>query len=892
MLFKYFKNFFISRNEKILNKLYKIVEKINLLESKYQKYSDKELKNQTFIFKNELKKKKSLNDILIESYAVVRESSKRVFGMRHFDVQLLGGIVLHQNCIAEMKTGEGKTLTSTLPIYLNSLEGKGVHVVTMNDYLAKRDAEKNQELFNFLGLTVGLNSSNISIKLKQKAYNSDITYGTNNEYGFDYLRDNMIFHKKNRIQRNLNYALIDEVDSILIDESRTPLIISGEAKESAELYNKINFIVKHLIEQKKGDSYDFSGGDFSIDEKSRQIYLTEKGLTKVENLLIKNKILKMNESLYSLKNLKLMHYIISALKAHKLFIKNIDYLVKNNEIIVVDEHTGRIVKGRRWSEGLHQSIEAKEKVPINNENKTLASITFQNYFRLYQKLSGMTGTAKTESFEFYNIYNLDTVVIPTHTPMIRKDYSDVIFLTEKEKLEAIIKDIKKCVLKKQPVLVGTISIEKSEKISFQLKKNGIKHNVLNAKFHDQEAKIISQAGSLGAVTIATNMAGRGTDIVLGGALNIKNFSTKKAQIKKNLKKYLKKKKKWKKFHSLVLSVGGLHVIGTERHESRRIDNQLRGRAGRQGDIGSSRFYISMEDFLMRIFISDNIIFLLRKLGMKYGDSIQHSWVNKAIANAQKKVEIRNFEMRKQLLEYDNVINEQRKVIYAQRNNLINSNDITKIIRKISKDVFCNFLNKFFNDKKYKYYSKEIFLKNIENSLKKNFDLQCSFNFFHIKKNIFLEKNNILKLIIENFKLKQLNQESLIGKKNIRSLEINIMLSSLDIFWQDHLSSMDYLKQGINLRGYAQKDPIQEYKKESFLIFSEMLDLIKYDVIKKISLLKINSKNFLIDLKNLKKKIKFYYEKTKKNDNFFVFQRNKLCFCNSGKKYKHCHGVFK
>ncbi|WP_339043221.1 preprotein translocase subunit SecA [Buchnera aphidicola] len=907
MFFNFFKKIFSNRNDRILMKLNLMVEKINNLEKIYKNFTDEKLKKQTKIFKKRLQNKESLDNLLVEAYATVRESSKRIFGLRHFDSQILGGIVLNNQCVAEMKTGEGKTLTSTLPAYLNALSGKGVHIITMNDYLSKRDSKKNKFLFEFLGLTIGLNLPDLSISSKKKAYNSDITYGTNNEFGFDYLRDNMVLSKKNQVQRELNYALIDEVDSILIDESRTPLIISGEEDDYSKLYIHINKIIKNLIQQNSEDTEDFIGsGDFFLDEKSKQVYLTERGLIKIEKILVERNIMDQKESLYSSKNIKLLHYITSALKAHRLFIKDVDYLVKNKEIVIVDEHTGRVMQGRRWSDGLHQAIEAKENLLIKNENKTLASITFQNYFRLYKKLSGMTGTAYTESYEFRTIYNLDTIVIPTNKPMIRKDYSDLVYLTEKEKIEAIIKDIKRCYLRKQPVLVGTVSIEKSEIISNFLSKLKIKHNVLNAKFDKKEAEIISQAGKLGAVTIATNMAGRGTDIILGG--NFDDQFKKKNNSKKIFKeKFFFENKKWKKDHRLVLSVGGLHVIGTERHESRRIDNQLRGRSGRQGDVGSSRFYVSMEDSLMRIFASKKLITIMRKFGMKYGDSIENSLVNIAISNAQKKVENMNFDIRKQLLEYDNIIDEQRKVVYKQRNILINKNEISKTIKIITKDVFLLVINKFLDIRDLNKIKKSLI--QLEKYLLKKFKMNIQFlNFSKIENNKI--KSFILDQILKKFKINYFIKEHLIGSKNMRNIEKSIMLKKLDFFWQEHLSEMEYLRQGIHLRGYAQKDPKLEYKRESFIIFSNMLESLKYEVILQLSRISFSNFDpygskevdykFSINPKYFKKARRFLKKNTNfnldysynLNDKNFSFSRNSLCSCNSGKKYKHCHGSLK
>lgn len=872
MFIKFLAKIFSNRNDRILKKFKNIVSSINQLEEKFKKLSDKKLQENTKLFRIRLKNGENLDDLLPESFATVREASRRVFNMRHFDVQILGGIVLNKQCIAEMRTGEGKTLTSTLPSYLNALTGRGVHIVTMNDYLAERDAKKNAPLFEFLGLTVGLNLSEMSFIDKKKAYLCDITYGTNNEYGFDYLRDNMVFSSEERVQRELNYALVDEVDSILIDEARTPLIISGPSEDSSFLYKEINKLAPSLICQKKEDSDKFHGnGHFSIDEKSKQIYLTERGLVEIEKVLLDQKLIKKEESLYSSNNIILMHHVISALRAHHLFTRNIDYLVKDNNVVIVDEHTGRTMPGRRWSDGLHQAIEAKENVAIKNENQTLASITFQNYFRLYKKIAGMTGTAATESFEFSSIYNLDTVIIPTNKPMIRKDMSDLVYMTEEEKINAILKDIQNCIKKNQPVLVGTISIEKSEMISKKLKKLNIKHNVLNAKFHAREAEIIAQAGKPKSVTIATNMAGRGTDIVLGGSLE--------SQLEKNicLDKVKKIKISWKKQHDLVVLSGGLHIIGTERHESRRIDNQLRGRSGRQGDSGSSRFYLSMEDSLMRIFASDKITSMMRKLGLSFNEAIEHPWVTKAIENAQKKVENRNFDIRKQLLEYDDVCNEQRRVIYAQRNKLIDSENIQQTIYDILKDVLYNTIKTHIN---FNFPKNRSNILDLEKKLNAEFNLNISIQDW-LKKDPDIKKESIIKKIISIAKKNYLNKEIEIGVSNIRMIEKSIMLQILDSLWKEHLSAMDYLRQGIHLRGYAQKDPKQEYKRESFNMFSNMLELLKYEVISFLSKLDLSyiKRNFNLNI----------------NNNSFILNndpkigRNTPCFCGSGKKYKYCHG---
>ena len=680
---------FGSRNDRILKKINKANKHINALETELQALSDAEIQAKTAELKNKLATGSTLDSLLSEAFAVVREASVRVYGMRPFDVQLTGATVLHQGKIAEMRTGEGKTLTSTLATYLNAITGRGVHVITVNDYLAKRDADWSRELFSFLGLTVGCNIPGLSHEEKRAAYACDITYGTNNEFGFDYLRDNMAFSPEDRVQRELHYAVIDEVDSILIDEARTPLIISGAADDSSALYKQINALVPKLAQQDKEDEEGVEGdGHFTIDEKGKQVYLTEKGQIFVEELLIQAGILAPEQSLFSSANIALLQHVNSALKAHKLFTKDVDYIVKDGEIVIVDEHTGRTMEGRRWSEGLHQAVEAKEGVKIQNENQTLASITFQNYFRLYEKLGGMTGTADTEAFEFQHIYGLETVVIPTNRGMVRKDMPDLIYMTVEEKYDAIIQDILGCVERGQPVLVGTVSIENSELLSNVLKKQKIKHKVLNAKFHEQEAEIIAQAGLPSAVTIATNMAGRGTDIVLGGNLQVELAGVEdEAKIQTITAA-------WQTRHDAVIASGGLHIIGTERHESRRIDNQLRGRAGRQGDAGSSRFYLSLDDALMRIFASEKMGNMMKRLGMEKGEAIEHPWVSRAIENAQRKVEGRNFDIRKQLLEYDDVANDQRKVIYEQRNELLDEGDIGETITAIRSDVIDEVISQY------------------------------------------------------------------------------------------------------------------------------------------------------------------------------------------------------
>lgn len=887
---------FGSRNDRTLRRMRKNVEVINRLEPEMEKLSDEELKAKTDEFRTRLEQGETLERLLPEAFAVVRESSKRVFGMRHFDVQLIGGMVLNERCIAEMRTGEGKTLTATLPAYLNALTGRGVHVVTVNDYLAQRDAENNRPLFEFLGLSVGINLPGMPAPAKREAYAADITYGTNNEYGFDYLRDNMAFSPEERVQRKLYYALVDEVDSILIDEARTPLIISGPAEDSSELYTQVNMIIPHLIRQEKEDSDTFHGeGHFSVDEKSRQVNLTERGLVLVEELLVKEGIMEEGESLYSPANIMLMHHVTAALRAHVLFTRDVDYIVKDGEVIIVDEHTGRTMHGRRWSDGLHQAVEAKENVAIQNENQTLASITFQNYFRLYEKLAGMTGTADTEAFEFSSIYKLDTIVVPTNRPMIRKDLPDLVYMTEQEKIDAIIEDIKARTGKGQPVLVGTISIEKSEVVSHALEKAGIKHNVLNAKFHAMEADIVAQAGQSGSVTIATNMAGRGTDIVLGGS-----WQAEIAHLEDPDEEQIAAiKAAWQTRHDAVLAAGGLHIIGTERHESRRIDNQLRGRSGRQGDAGSSRFYLSMEDALMRIFASERVSNMMRKLGMKPGEAIEHPWVTKAIANAQRKVESRNFDIRKQLLEYDDVANDQRRAIYSQRNELLDVSDISETINSIRVDVFKVTIDSYIPPQSLE----EMWdTEGLEQRLKNDFDLDMPIKEWLDKEPELHEetlRERIFQQAIEAYQRK----EEVVGGEVMRNFEKGVMLQTLDSLWKEHLAAMDYLRQGIHLRGYAQKDPKQEYKRESFSMFAAMLESLKYEVISTLCKVQVRMPEEIEALEQQRREEAerlalqqqlSHQEEDSLNAGSPVqaerkIGRNDPCPCGSGKKYKHCHG---
>ncbi|MBI0216051.1 preprotein translocase subunit SecA [Yersinia pestis subsp. pestis] len=871
------------------------------MEPDIEKLTDTELRAKTDEFRERLAKGEVLENLIPEAFAVVREASKRVFGMRHFDVQLLGGMVLNERCIAEMRTGEGKTLTATLPAYLNALSGRGVHVVTVNDYLAQRDAENNRPLFEFLGLSIGINLPNMTAPAKRAAYAADITYGTNNEFGFDYLRDNMAFSPEERVQRQLHYALVDEVDSILIDEARTPLIISGPAEDSSEMYIRVNKLIPKLIRQEKEDSDSFQGeGHFSVDEKSRQVHLTERGLILIEQMLVEAGIMDEGESLYSPANIMLMHHVTAALRAHVLFTRDVDYIVKDGEVIIVDEHTGRTMQGRRWSDGLHQAVEAKEGVEIQNENQTLASITFQNYFRLYEKLAGMTGTADTEAFEFSSIYKLDTIVVPTNRPMIRKDLADLVYMTEQEKIGAIIEDIRERTANGQPVLVGTISIEKSEVVSAELTKAGIEHKVLNAKFHAMEAEIVSQAGQPGAVTIATNMAGRGTDIVLGGS-----WQSEIAALEDPTEEQIAAiKAAWQIRHDAVLASGGLHIIGTERHESRRIDNQLRGRAGRQGDAGSSRFYLSMEDALMRIFASDRVSGMMRKLGMKPGEAIEHPWVTKAIANAQRKVESRNFDIRKQLLEYDDVANDQRRAIYSQRNELLDVSDVSETINSIREDVFKTTIDSYIPTQSLE----EMWdIEGLEQRLKNDFDLDMPIaKWLEDEPQLHEEtlRERILQQAIETYQRK----EEVVGIEMMRNFEKGVMLQTLDSLWKEHLAAMDYLRQGIHLRGYAQKDPKQEYKRESFAMFAAMLESLKYEVISVLSKVQVRMPEEVealeVQRREEAERLARQQQLSHQTDNSALMSeeevkvanslerkvgRNDPCPCGSGKKYKQCHG---
>jgi preprotein translocase subunit SecA len=890
MFVKLMTKMFGSRNDRLLKQMKKEVSKINALEPVIEALSDEELKLKTVEFRERLAKDETLDSMLPEAFAVVREASKRVFGMRHFDVQMIGGMVLNDGKIAEMRTGEGKTLTATLPSYLNALTGKGVHVITVNDYLATRDADWCRPLFEFLGMTVGCNVAGMAGADKQAAYNSDITYGTNNEFGFDYLRDNMAFSPEERTQKALNFAVIDEVDSILIDEARTPLIISGQAEDNSDLYRKINLVVPSLEQQEEEDKEgEESTGDYTIDEKAKQIYLTERGQIHIEEIMNEKGLIEDGDSLFSASNITLLHHVMAALRAHNLFQKDVDYIVKDDEIVIVDEHTGRTMEGRRWSEGLHQAVEAKEGVNIQNENQTLASITFQNFFRIYEKLSGMTGTADTEAFEFNHIYGLETVVIPTNQPMVRKDLSDLIYLTAEEKYEAILEDIKDCVERGQPVLVGTISIEISEFLSDFLRKAKIKHKVLNAKFHQQEAEIVADAGKVGAVTIATNMAGRGTDIVLGG-----NFDAIVAKLNNPSEEQIAAtKEEWKIQHDKVLELGGLHIVATERHESRRIDNQLRGRSGRQGDAGSTRFYLSMEDGLMRIFASERISNMMRKLGMERGEAIEHPWVTRSIENAQRKVEGRNFDIRKQLLEFDDVSNDQRKVIYEQRNELMDESDIADVIKNIRVDVITGIINQHIPPQSLE----EMWdIPGLEDRLKGELTIELPLAQW-LEEDKKLHEESLREKILTEVENTYTAKEESVGADVIRQFEKAVMLQSLDSLWKEHLAAMDHLRQGIHLRGYAQKNPKQEFKRESFELFGELLDNLKYDVVGILSKVQIKAESDVEAVEEQHRKAdeapkSFTHESASnpiEKPEFPRVGRNEPCPCGSGKKFKQCHG---
>ena len=863
-------NVFGSSNERKLKKFNNQVIAINELEKSYEKLSDDDLKNKTIEFKSRIESGETLENILTEAFAVVREAGKRTLGQRHFDVQLLGGLVLNQGNISEMKTGEGKTLVATLPVYLNALEGKGVHVVTVNDYLAKRDSEWMSQIYNFLGMTVGTITSDLDEEEKRKSYQADITYGTNNEFGFDYLRDNMKYNIDQLVQRGHNFAIVDEVDSILIDEARTPLIISGQVEDKSQLYNKIDKIVPKI-----------SSSHIDIDEKSKNVTLTDEGNEYLDKILVTENLMKEDSSIYDMENVNLVHHINQALKAHKIFNKDTDYLVKDNQVIIIDEFTGRMMEGRRFSDGLHQALEAKEKVIIQPENRTMASITFQNYFRLYNKLSGMTGTASTESEEFLDIYNLDVISIPPNIQISRKDQDDEIYRTTEEKYNAIIETVIECNKKGQPVLVGTTSIERSEYLSKLLKNKKIEHSVLNAKYHEKEAEIIAQAGNFGKVTIATNMAGRGTDIQLGGADNSNEDKIK------------------------TIDAGGLYVIGTERHESRRIDNQLRGRSGRQGDAGESKFYLSLEDDLMRIFGSDRLDLILKKLGLEEGESIIHPWINTALERAQKKVESRNFEIRKTLLKFDNVMNDQRKVIFEQRLDLLKQENVNETINEMRSEVINEILNKSIPEKSFiDDWDSEL----IEKEIKRIFNINLPLNDWLSNPEIDFEK---LETDINKYLEKEyIKKREGFGEKISDSIEKSILMQIIDQNWTDHLGQLEDLRQIVGIRGYGQRDPLNEYKSESFLLFESLLNKYREEVTKTLfhirmvsdeAIEKLNENNSQIKTNNnkeienisknqtIRNKIKSSKIDPNNPNTWGKVGRNETCPCGSGKKFKNCHG---
>ncbi|PPT75471.1 preprotein translocase subunit SecA [Xanthomonas arboricola pv. populi] len=900
---------FGSRNERQLRQLNRLVTQINALEPTIEKLSDAELQAKTPEFKQRLATGESLDKILPEAFAVCREASRRVLGMRHYDVQLIGGMVLHLGKIAEMRTGEGKTLVATLPVYLNALQGEGVHVVTVNDYLARRDAAQMGKLYNWLGLSVGVVYPGMPHSDKREAYGSDITYGTNNEFGFDYLRDNMALSRADRYQRNLHYAIVDEVDSILIDEARTPLIISGPADESPELYIRVNRIVPQLTKQESEEGE----GDYWIDEKGKQVHLSEAGMGHAEELLMQAGILENAEDgLYAAQNLSVVHHLNAALRAHAIYQRDVDYIVRDGEVVIVDEFTGRTLSGRRWSDGLHQAVEAKEGVPVQRENQTLASITFQNLFRMYKKLSGMTGTADTEAYEFQSIYGLEVVVIPTNRPTVRKDHPDQVFLNRKGKFNAVLADIEDCAKRGQPVLVGTTSIETSEMLSEHLRKAGVKHEVLNAKQHEREATIVANAGQPGAVTIATNMAGRGTDIVLGGSLE-----TELHGMGEDIsdEQRLAAKTEWQRRHDAVKAAGGLHIIGTERHESRRIDNQLRGRAGRQGDPGSSRFYLSLEDNLMRIFASDWVQKAMRMMGMKEDDVIEDRLVSRQIEKAQRKVEAHNFDIRKNLLDFDDVNNDQRKVIYAQRDELLDAESVKDNVDGIRGDVIYDLVARFVPPNSV---DEQWDLKGLEATLESELGMPLALSEM-ARTQEELDAEQIAAKVQAAVDAHFAEKEAAVGNDTMRALEKHVMLTVLDQGWKEHLAKMDYLRQGIYLRGYAQKQPKQEYKKEAFELFSEMLENVKREVINLLARVRIRSEEEVAELEEqerLQAQARLMASQFQHQDaggygaDEEVEQmqggnapvpvsqvtrdepkvgRNDPCPCGSGKKYKHCHG---
>ncbi len=898
---------FGSKNKRELKRMGKVVTQINALEEELAKLNDDALKAKTEEFKKRITGGESLDRLLPEAFAVAREASKRVMSMRHFDVQLIGGMTLHEGRIAEMRTGEGKTLVATLPVYLNALEGKGVHLVTVNDYLAKRDAKWMEPLYNFLGLTVGVAYGGQTPEEKKAAYQTDITYGTNNEFGFDYLRDNMAFNPESKNQKPLNFAIVDEVDSILIDEARTPLVISGAVEDSSKTYKLINSLVPSLIKAEVGeDDKPIDDGHFTIDEKSKNVEVTEVGHTFLETMLIEKGILEENDSLYAAANLNLLHHVQSALRAHHLYARDVDYIIQDKQIVIIDEHTGRTMAGRRWGEGLHQAIEAKENLTIQAESQTLASTTFQNYFRIYNKLAGMTGTADTEAFEFQQIYGLDVVVIPTNKQIQRIDHNDLVYLTQEEKYQAIVDEVKEVVAEKRPLLVGTASIEASEFLSSVLKKNGIKHSVLNAKQHAQEAPIIAQAGIPGAVTIATNMAGRGTDIVLGG-----NWEAEIKSLKNPTpEKIAKIKSDWEVRNKAVLDAGGLHILGTERHESRRIDNQLRGRSGRQGDPGSTRFFLSLEDNLMRMFASDRVRGIMQALGMDKGEAIEHKMVSNAIEKAQRKVEGRNFDIRKSLLEYDDVANDQRSVIYEQRNHVMDSTDISDIISGIRAEVVEETISSYIQPQSLE---EQWDIPGLEKKLETEFSVTLPLQEW-LDNDDHLHEESLRQKILEEIVKVYAEKEETAGAESMRNFEKQVFLHILDTLWKEHLSAMDHLRQGIHLRSYAQKNPKQEYKRESFELFQGLLQNLKSDVVRVTSHVKIQTKEESEEIERKRKEELEHQLNNAKTEHANAegiegdsqasaqepkqepmtrdgrkVGRNEPCPCGSGKKYKQCHG---
>ena len=898
------KKIFGSRNDRELKRIGKMVKSINELEASFEAMSDDQLRLKTEEFRGRLTAGATLDQLLPEAFAAVREAGKRTLGMRHFDVQLIGGIALHEGKIAEMRTGEGKTLVATLPAYLNALSGNAVHLVTVNDYLAGRDAAWMAPIYEFLGMTVGVIQSRQNPAEKRAAYASDIVYGTNNEFGFDYLRDNMAFSMGDKAQGKLSFAVVDEVDSILIDEARTPLIISGAAEDSSELYRSINKLIPKLFPELEGQE-----GDFTVDEKQRQIELTEAGHEKIEEMLIAAKLLAEDDSLYAATNLGLLHHVHSGLRAHKLFQRDVEYIVQEGQVVLIDEHTGRTMPGRRLSEGLHQAIEAKEGVNIQSESQTLASTTFQNYFRLYDKLAGMTGTADTEAFEFRQIYGLEVLVIPTNKPMTRKDLNDLVYLTREEKFDAIVEDVKSCIENKAPVLVGTASVETSEELSERFKKSDIEHKVLNAKYHAQEAEIIAQAGRPGVVTIATNMAGRGTDIVLGGNLEAELAAA--GDIDDETRARIRAE--WEERHNGVLEAGGLHILGTERHESRRIDNQLRGRAGRQGDPGVSRFYLSLEDNLMRIFASDRVKGFMQALGMEKGEAIEHKMVTNAIEKAQRKVEGRNFDIRKQLLEYDDVANDQRRIIYRQRDQLLGEDEVADMITQIRSDVVNGAIDAFIPPMSVE---EQWDVPGLEKQLEAEFAVTLPLQAWLEEDNT-LHEESLRERIVEEVQAAYDAKVNVVGD-NIRQLEKQIMLQVLDTLWKEHLATMDQLRQGIHLRAYANKNPKQEYKRESFALFETLLDRLKYEVTRFLSHVQVQRQDEAQEIERRRReaaaKQQMAFEHAQASGvpqgvegdenpgssapekpqtivrNTPKVGRNDPCPCGSGKKYKQCHGA--